>query len=64
MSDELPTSRTDSGFTVGELEVSLAYSSESHGATVVLRTPTHEMQVHVSSKGRSLRAFGPERRGR
>jgi hypothetical protein len=64
MSDELPTSRTGSGFTVGELDVSLAYSSENHGATVLLRTATHEVQVHVSPKGRSLRVFGPERRGR
>jgi hypothetical protein len=64
MSDGLPTSRTDWGFMVGELEVMLAYSSESLGATVLLRTATQEVQVHVSPKGRNLRAFGPERRER
>jgi hypothetical protein len=58
------TERTDYGFKVGDLDVSLAYSDDKLGATVLLRTGRQEVQVHVSPKGRSLRVFGPHGYGK
>lgn len=51
--------RTPYGFTAGAAEVSLAYSDDKQGTTIIVKTWAEKsVQVYVSPAGQSLRVFG------